>query len=286
MGFRYRTRLIERVRRWMLPRITVCIPTRGRPLAFASTVMALWRLRNSNNLDFVAGIDDDDAPSLEIVERLKKEVPITASVGPRSTLSAVNNRCSKVAASDDCDILVCATDRTIPITYEWDAAIRYSNDQHPQRVLWWSCPHSGMTDLPIIPWRFLAALDGEWASGIFPFWFDDLWLAEIDMMIFGDQPIKTPATYAGHRGVTQNARDLLFWWNVFIKTRHMRWSIAADVGERIDACPENLKEPKWLERDSEAIRNAKDVEKKFADKSAPSAAYIEAKKRAMELICA
>lgn len=266
--------------------LAVCIPTRGRPLALIGVVMSLWRLRHRNDLIFLIGTDEDDEDSRSAVAQLGKEVPIGLVAGPRSILGAVNNRLSGAAKEAGADVVVDCTDRTFPITYQWDAAIRYTVDRFPHRVSWWSSPQSSATELPIIPKPFLQACEWEWSSEIYPFWFDDIALGEIDVMVHGREIIKAPAAYAGERGKTQRARDIAFWWGVYSKMRQERWrkaeSIAAFFGKQIQ--PRDELDNIWAARDAESIKNASQMESAFGDISDPDATYLAAKKRAEEII--
>lgn len=266
-------------------KLAVCTPTRGRPLALIGVIMALWRQRaGKDDLRFVVGIDDDDDASLDACKRLGDEVPIYASRAPRSTLGDVSNRI--VGCAKDADAVIWATDRAFVITPGWDEIIAEAVDKFPKRILWWSCPYDADCVMPIIPKQWAEAADHELSPTIFPFWFNDTWLQELDLMVSGGPSLKVQAAYAGQRSVTTRGRDFGFWYKVFAATRAERWAKAETIAERlgIEVTMREFLTQHFAKYDAHGQANAPAFQKRFGDPREPGAEYIAAKAYAEKLL--
>lgn len=267
-------------------KVTVITPTRARPLALVGSLMAAWRLRSTkHDLTFIVGADDDDTQTHDAVTRLAAELPVIQTSGPRSTLGHVMNRMMN-AARGDCDVVTTLTDRTFCITPGWDDCIAETLKLRSNRILWWSCPYDPDCNLPAIPAQWCDALDWQWSPEIFPFWWDDTWLQELDLMVFGGPSLKMITSYAGERKFTTNGRDFAFWFDVFARTREQRWQKAEKIAERlgVQLQPRENLEKYFALYDAAGQQRSPSFEDRFGDKRPASAAYLRAKTAAQAMI--
>lgn len=266
-------------------KLAVCTPTRERSLALIGVVMSLWRQRaGQDDIRFIVGIDDDDEKSLDACKRLGEEVPIHVSLAPRSTLGEVSNRLFSCAK--DADAIVWATDRAFVITPGWDAIIAEAVTKLPNRVLWWSCPYEADCVMPIVTKRFAEAADYDLSPTIFPFWFNDTWLQELDLMVSGGPSLKVQAAYAGQRAQTTRGRDFAFWYKVFAATRPQRWEKAEKIAKRlgVEITMREFMTQHFAKYDAHGQANAAAFQKRFGDPREAGAEYIEAKSYAEKLL--
>ena len=262
--------------------ITVLIPSRNRPASLVCAVMTLWRLRSGHyDLSFVIGTDSDDQKMGKIGWTFKNEdVPVTLLPGRRaSSLGGVINRSLQTVRKGPADIVALMGDRMNCITPEWDQAIASGVLERSDRVLWWSSPNEKSNVAPIFSRRWLDAIDWKISCERFPFWFDDSWLEEIDLLVNGPPSLKVRASFAGARGTTTRARDFAFWINAFIAMRSERRVIAAKIAQHFNAPAPNAVEIEQLlaHRDSQLISFAPGYEERFADPRPPSREYFQIK---------
>lgn len=260
-------------------KVTVVTPTRGRPMALVGVLMGLWRLRSTKHeLKFIVGADSDDAETHDAARRLMTELPVQVCEGPRATLGHVMNR-MMAAARGDCDVVTDVTDRTFCITPGWDDCIVETMKLRSNRIFWWSCPYDPDCTLPALPAIWCDALNWQWSPEIFPFWWDDTWLQELDLMVFGGPSLKMMASYAGERKATTNGRDFAFWFNVFAQTRERRWAQAEKIAERLGVKmqPRENLEKYFALYDSNGQKRSPSFEDRFGDKRPPTESYLRAK---------
>lgn len=189
--------------------------------------------------------------------------------------------------ADQDGAFVLLTDRMFPLTQAWDQAIWSGLKSHPQRVLWWQCHSYDGVTAPILSPECRNGLP-QMFSGLFPFWFDDNWLEEVDLLAHGLPRIRVPAFYGGERsGKSQNFRDYPFWVEVFIKTRPRRLTLAKQAADLAGVPWQDRPELiKWLARRDALWRDrAKEVERHNRTDQPPDARYLAARRRA-ELIIA
>lgn len=214
-------------------KVHVNICSRSRPLGMVGVVMSLWRLRSGrHDLRFNLGLDDDDENSIIAAQNLADEAPIAIHTAPRPVARGeIENRV--LDQSRDADIVTMLTDRTFCITPGWDDALAKGVTEEPKRLLWWTCPEDPVCVMPVISRPWLDACDYRWSPEIFPFWFDDTWNQQIDLMLYGLPSLKILTTYSGVRAATNRAREFEFWINVFRNTLPQRVEQAERMAERL-----------------------------------------------------
>lgn len=266
-------------------KITVLTPSRARPLALIAVLMGLWRLRSTKHeIKFIVGADQDDEATITATRRLEMELPVDVVTGERGTLGHVMNRMMRMVT--DADAVTDVTDRNFCITPGWDDCIAETTKLRPNRLLWWSCPYDPDCTLPVIPKVWCEALQWKWSPEIFPFWWDDTWLMELDLMIFGGPSLKMQASYAGERGQTTRGRDFAFWFKVFAETREQRWQQAEGIAEKleVEVQPRESLQKYFSLYDTSGLQRSPIFEERFGDKRAPGVEYQRAKAAAEMLI--
>jgi hypothetical protein len=250
--------------------------------------MALWRLRSGqHDLQFHVGCDDDDPETVVAAELLADEPPVAVHVGKRPIARGeTENRVLKHAREVNADVVTMLTDRTFPITPGWDIAIAQGATEAPKRVLWWSCPEDNVCVMPIIPKAWLEACDYHWSPEIFPFWFDDTWNQQIDLMLHGMPSMKVLTSYSGVRAATSRARDFEFWINLFRQTFPMRVAQARAMAPKLGV--------EWVMREdvvqyfdrhhNSLMANLPKLNEMFGDKRDPDETYTLARERADRLM--
>ena len=114
------------------------------------------------------------------------------------------------------------SDRIQVITPGWDQALALAAMQFPKRVLWLDSVHLAGPGQFILPpaWR---AAQGPPCPAIYPFWFEDSAVEEIDAFVHGFPRVAVDAKCAGARRLsTTRCRDLPFWINLYAAQRPQR----------------------------------------------------------------
>lgn len=269
-------------------KITVCIASRGRPAALIGVIMALHRMRSTTNtLDFVLGLDEDDTTTQTVADAFEGELSPIYSVAPQPMVrGCIENRMIGVAAAGEPDVVTLMSDRTFNITPAWDTWIARAAEDVPKRLLWWQCPEDPGCIIPIIPKAYLAANGWTWSPEIFPFWWDDTWHQEVDLMIHGPKSKKARCTYSGARGATAHAREIAFWAGTFAKTRPRRWEqakkMSAALGVTMPTEVGGLN-AYFEQYDRSFVMRAADLEQRFGDTEPPGYNYLTAKTAAQRM---
>jgi len=247
--------------------------------------MSLQRLRSKQHeVRFRIGIDEGDDDSAAAAANLAQECPIDVSIGPRPVARGeIENRLLRGSA--DADIVTMLTDRTFCITPGWDDALAKGVKEQPKRLLWWSCPEDQGCTMPIIPRAWREAADNNWSPEIFPFWFDDTWNQQIDLMIYGMPSLKILTNFSGQRAKTNRARDFAFWINLFNELLPLRAQKAQDMAARLGVeAPGRPEVLSYITQHYQTLlANVPVLEKHFGDVGEPGPEYVIAKERAEKL---
>ena len=268
-------------------KITVGIPSRGRPLELAAAVLALEKTKSwGNEVRYIITADVDDQPTLDIVGRLKLlDIPIDLLAGTRPLgLGELHN---KMAAATDPDaVFMLWSDRIVPITENWDHQIAVAAMQFPQRVLWIDSIHLMGAGQFILPptWR---AAQGAACPAVAPFWFDDTHLETIDAYVWGFPRLSVNARAAGPRSAkTNRCRDIGFWIMLYMAMAPSRVEEAKRVAAALGVVPKDM---------GSAVRHFESqmvgmlarvptLTKTFGAVGEPDASYLQAKTRAETML--
>ena len=183
------------------------ICSRGNPEALQATCLGLANTaRYPERLRFRIRADDDDRFTVGACARLSRRMNLEAIIGPRpESLGAEVNR---LVASVEADHYAIMGDDVQPYTLHWDLAL----DRTEQDLTCWALQHPEQPpDYPIVSKYWIKACGGRVFTDRFPFWFDDRWLAEVGILVYGRLPPALPIGLHAHKTRTQRMRDLPLW---------------------------------------------------------------------------
>lgn len=267
-------------------KITVGIPSRGRPLELIAAVLSLDKLRSGGHaVDYVIGHDEGDAETLAAVDRLVAHgVSLRSSFGPRPLgLGEIHNRMA--AAADPDATFLLWSDRVVPINEHWDHAIAMGVMQFPLRVLWLDSIHLIGAGQFILTPKWRAASPGPPCPGLFPFWFEDSWVEEVDAFVHGHPRVATYAKCAGQRTAkTNRMRELHFWIDTYSALRPERLREAGHIAERLGVPPRADIDDLvafYEKRDRDFHAREKVLTEQFGATEVPDESYLRAKDRAI-----
>ena len=274
-------------------KITVGIPSRGRPLDLAAAVLSLDKLKSGGNeVEYVIAHDGDDDPTRETVAALMaRDMTVHSLVAGRGlSLGALHNSMALYAEPEA--IFLLWSDRCVAMgdadpNLSWDQALAFATMHHADRVLWIDSIHlAGAGQFVLTPqWR--AALPGPPCPALFPFWFEDTHVEEIDAFVHGYPRISTWAKCAGPRvQKTNRCRDIEFWVRFFAMLRADRLAEAAKIAINLGLpARDNDEMVQHFEmRDKSFIERAPQLLEAYGEPSPPDDTYLEAYARASRMM--
>lgn len=278
-------------------KIAVCLASRARPAALINVVMGAHRLvLGQQQVEFVIGLDEDDDRSHAIMDLrpfddtgielcFPEYLPAPQVRGEMENRMLIAAR-GQTFGGDGLDLVTLLSDRTVIISPGWDKMLAAAVQREPRRVMWWACQDDPGCVIPIIPRAYLDAIDWRWSEEIFPFWWEDTWHQEIDLLLYGPPSLKVKAFYAGARGKTRNARDFGFWLDVFTATRDHRRALAAHIADvlKVPLQQRGDVENYFRQYDQTMRERIAIFEAHFGDPNPPNDNYLAAKDRAAKLL--
>lgn len=269
-------------------RITVGIPSRGRPLELAACVYALDKTKSgSHEVAYLVGHDHDDQPTSDMVSMLSGgDLPIVSSYGPRPLgLGEIHNRLAAETPIDG--IFMLWSDRIVPVTMHWDDIIAQSVMQMPHRVLWFDSHHLAGPAQFILSPLYRSILPAPPCPGIFPFWFEDTHVEEIDLLVHGSPYMRIDAMAAGPRSAkTNRMRHLDFWISLFAALRPERIYQARIIADKLGVVWGDKSEQIAIleRRDRDFHARAPELTERYGGPGEPDATYLLAFERARKLM--
>ena len=133
----------------------------------------------------------------------------------------------------------------------------------------------------------MEAADWRISPEIFPFWWDDTWLEEVDAILSGGPILKLPASFAGTHGKTTRGRDFAFWGRIFAGTRPLRIAQANDMAAALGLPRPQLYSgllASFEANDRFQQDMVAEFERTFGDGSEPPESYLRVKSAALRLI--
>lgn len=262
-------------------RISVLIPSRGRPESLASTVVAMSdKTGGLNDVRYVIGCDADDQATIEMALAMRQfGLPVFPHVAPRQpSLGGLDNM---LAAYAPADVYCVIGDDFRVLTNGWDNAVAAAWEAKPDGVWWWSDAKDEAT-VPIISEKWRSAA-GRIFTDYFPFWWDDLWLVEVLRYATGRIGGERLNIWLQDRArTTHRMRDSQFWHDFFWSRRDERKEEARRIAERLGwPRVENLD---GLDLAKNPDFDAADIEAKQGDRAPPTSEYLKALSRAQALM--
>lgn len=261
--------------------IAVLIPSRGRPERLAAAIASM-RAKESgaHAVRYVIGCDaDDDDTIAAVLDMWRHGLPVVPSVSARQP--SLGSMVNVLAAKCPADVYCALADDVEIMTKGWDQVIAAAWEAQPAGVWWWSCRTDTTFAIVSEQWRAAA---GRIFTDYFPFWYDDIWLVEVQRYATGQVGVRIDAWLEDRAPGTHRMRDLAFWDEFFWSRRGERrteaLSIASRLGWPIVADLDPLDVGRSTSFDPAAI------EAKQGDRRPPTPEYIAALDRAKALMAA
>lgn len=263
--------------------IAIIIPSRHRPESLKAVLRALQATESgAHNVTYAVSFCRDDlateaaAFSVEGVKAFQRPADCTPG-------AALNNVVSRLPLHD---IYTGFCDDVFPLTWQWDVAMDAAYRAPMVCWCWQEATDPHNASYVASSGRVLKAI-GDLCPEYFPYWFNDIWLAEIHHMAFGFRPAQIEGLrLVGKRGTTQGFRDFLFWCRVFTATRHERIRAAIKLAAEYGSTPPDMR--KALEIchffDQDFRGKADRFTRRFGGDDEPEPFYVLAKQRAERLL--
>lgn len=264
--------------------IAVIIPSRKRPEGLKAVLRALQATASgAHDVTYAVSFERDDlateaaALSVDGVKAFQR--PLDCTPG-----AAFNNAVNRLPPQD---VYTGFGDDVFPLTHYWDAALAHAVNMPLICFCWQEATDPFNASYIASSGRILRAI-GNLCPEYFPYWFCDLWLAEIHHMAFGHRPglVEGLRLCGNNRPRTQGFRDFPFWCRVFTATRGERIRLAVKLAAEYGSTPPDL--PRTLEIcrafDADFLTKAERFSKQFGDTNDPAPYYIKAKARAEAML--
>jgi len=228
-------------------KLTVTLPTRGRPALLAQALAALTaNTEDKTNTVVVVASDDDDSTISQLHSKMNN-VTIYHTVAPREdTLGAKYNRAALVAFAPADAYIQHADDQVIE-TPGWDARVREALQAFDDARLSATAPGllyfglgAGTMPANMVVNEAMRRSLGYMFPPYFPQWWHETWLDEVGwlsgrILWVPEIACRGIAPENGGRGRTKSLRDLAFWADFFQRTRPLRVAQAQAI---LDAGPD------------------------------------------------
>jgi hypothetical protein len=264
------------------------MPSRSRVRGLAAVLHSLKFLESGEHeINYVVAADDDDQATIDFVNgEIPNHKGLRLRVGPRDT--TLGGLINKTANENPADVYLVINDDILVLSYQWDKTIAEAVEKTPYGVFWWKNATPEEVLFPIVTEAWRAASGGIFTDH-YPFWYDDLCLTELWMMTTSQENIVLPVYVCDRpRTVTHRMRDLVFWQEVYKKTRVLRVQKAHEMAEKL-----GLEKPQAALQIGLLMQNhmkrvsdewIQSIENMQGDPASPDQAYLDAKKRAEDLI--
>lgn len=261
--------------------IACVMATRGNPKRAAAVLECANSLASGGHkLDWVICCDHDDTTA----GYFKANYPdVRLSVDESQPgVGAVWNRGALLHRN--ADYIAPFPDDSFPGLPNWDRTIVNALPD-PERIgviAWNDTANPNQCTLPVITrgwFRHAGLYDGR-----FPYWFYDTCVAELWTFVTG-RTVEIPQALllAARKGKTQGMRELSFWWDYYVFTRHERLAHAAQIRESLGLEMASdlirLTVERWEARDELARPHLAEMEAGMSGEPRPS--YHKAKTRAV-----
>lgn len=268
-------------------KIACVMATRGNPQRAAAVIECANALSSGKHeLEWIVGVDFDDAASIEHFSQNYPAVKLIAGIAPIGVGSVWN----RGAEASTADIIAPFPDDSFPGLPDWDDTIcqHLSDPTQPGVIAWNDTANPNQCTLPVITrrWYELCGLYDD----RFPYWFYDTCVAEMWSFVTG-RPVGIPKNLllAAKKGKTKSMRELAFWWGFYVHTRKERLAKAEQIRKQlgIEMAPDLLRNilENWEFRDAQAANHFEAMERDLsAAEGDPPARYLKAKAAAVAFL--
>lgn len=175
-----------------MDRISLCLPSRGRPRRFHRAVTSALRTAR-NDVEVIAWVDDDDPTLDEYMGQQGDNIKVLH--GPREIQSNLWNRCWAEATGS---IAMLCADDIVFATAAWDRKVRQAFARFPDRIaLVYGDDGSRWKEatLPFVSREWIEAA-GYFTPPYFRSWFADRWIWEVAYLL--DRKVFLPGLRITH----------------------------------------------------------------------------------------
>lgn len=263
-------------------RISVLIPSRGRSLSLMETILRMDRKATRlHEIHYVVGCDAGDDATIAMALALRQSgLPVVPRIGERpSSLGGLVNR---LAEHVPADVYCSLGDDVHVLTEGWDVRIAKAWVQKPDGVWWWSVATGATFGIVSEKWRAAA---GRIFTDYFPFWYDDMWLVEVQRYATGSVGDRLDVWLSDRAPGTHRMRDLAFWDDFFWSRREERRAEAKAIAERLGWPPVADLDRLDISKNAAFDDAAKaSIEAKQGERAPPTPEYLAAFARAKTLM--
>lgn len=270
--------------------IAVLLASRGRPVRLSIALTRIFQTATRPERIKVAVWLDDDDPTVNMAG-LSHWPNVRVVIGKRPrALGDVHDYMSNLV---DADLYTVLADDVYPVENGWDEELIRNHEHYRRPVYCWVHRNSSDPAYPILTREWVKAAGGIFTSGLFPFWFDDFWLAEVAELVMGEPVYMIDGLkLTGDKMTgTPRMRDLPFWYRVFHRTRPMRIAEAEAIHAKIFDRPLRAELERadlladFAEGDARREASAVGWEEKYSTATGePDAGYVAAKQYAESLL--
>jgi hypothetical protein len=267
-------------------KICAVIPSRRRPQQLAASLQAFHATESQQHeVAYVVSYCHDDPETRMTV--LNLPVSMNIRVHRRTDHCVPGQAFNEAAEMVEADAYLGLCDDIFPLTMGWDHYIIEGLKQYGPCACWIEATDRNNTSYIFSDAKVLKAI-GKLCPEYFPFWFCDVWLAEICHFAFGQRPsLINGLMLGGRRGRTQGHHELGFWLQVFAATRIERIELASklaaawpfhvggNVHDTMDICKA------W---DADMLSRVPIMDDRFNEQREPEPYYVLAKQRALAML--
>lgn len=252
-------------------RISVLIPSRGRPLGLMEAVLRMrGKESGHNDVRYVIGCDaDDDSTIAMALAMMQGGLPIVPRIGARP--GSLGGLVNKLAEKCPADVYCSLGDDVHVLTAGWDDVIAKAWRAKPDGVWWWCASNDSTFAIVSEKWRAAA---GRIFTDYFPFWWDDMWLIEVQRYAQGCKGDRLDIWLQDRANGTHRMRDLAVWTKFFWSRRDERKAEGVAIAERL-GWPK-LESLDGLDMSPSKTFNPAEIEATCGDRGPPSPEYLAA----------
>lgn len=193
-------------------RISVLIPSRGRPIGLHAAVKSLHdKASGEHEVRYVIGCDADDPETIDLALGMWRDgLPVVPHIAARQP--SLGGLVNLLAAKCPADVYCSLADDVEILTEGWDRVIAAEWTFDPSGVWWWCS--TGEADYAIVSEKWRAAA-GRIFTEIFPYWHDDGWLAQLQRYVTGRIGERINILLKDKARTTHRLHDLREWQDFF-----------------------------------------------------------------------
>lgn len=238
-----------------------------------------------HKITYVIGADADDPQTIAAANILRTNVPGVESFCT-VRLGSLGQMVNVMAAKYPADVYCSLCDDVEIKTPGWDEVISRHWKKKPDGLWWWRTREDRPATYAIVSHKWYEAAGGRIFTDYFPFWWDDVWLAQLWYMATGDHLWAANVWLEDKPFGTHRMRDLRFWADFYNSRRRERFEQANAIVSKL-GWPINEKawETELGDLRDQFMRDCDKVQERQGDRRPPTSEYLKAKARAERMMC-